>query len=41
MIKHYDPMYKHGSDKYDYALKVDVVDIKTATKQIENWIKII
>ena len=41
MIKHYDPMYTHGSDKYDYKLKVIVVDIKTATEEIENWVKII
>lgn len=41
MIKHYDPMYMHSSNKYDYKLKVMVVDIKTATKQIENWFKII
>jgi len=41
MIKHYDPMYMHTSNKYDYKLKVMVVDIKTATKEIENWFKII
>ena len=41
MVKHYDPMYMHASDKYDYKLKVQVVDIKTATEEIENWIKII
>ena len=41
MIKHYDPMYKHGSDKYVYKLKVMVEDIKTATLEIENWVKII
>jgi tRNA 2-selenouridine synthase len=41
MIKHYDPMYMHASDKYDYRLKVQVTDIKTATKEIEDWVKII
>ncbi|MBZ9636061.1 tRNA 2-selenouridine(34) synthase MnmH [Clostridium sp. FP1] len=41
MIKHYDPMYMHTSNKYDYKLKVTVEDIKTATKQIENWFKVI
>ncbi|WP_291633798.1 tRNA 2-selenouridine(34) synthase MnmH [Clostridium sp.] len=40
MIKHYDPMYTHGSNKYDYKLKVKVVDIKTATEEIENWVNI-
>ncbi|MFT5873578.1 MAG: tRNA 2-selenouridine synthase [Clostridium sp.] len=40
MIKHYDPMYTHGSNKYNYKLKVKVVDIKTATKEIENWVNI-
>jgi tRNA 2-selenouridine synthase len=39
MIKHYDPMYTHASDKYDYKLKVQVTDIKTATKEIEKWLK--
>lgn len=39
MIKHYDPMYTHTSDKYDYKLKVQVTDIKNATKEIENWLK--
>lgn len=39
MIKHYDPMYTHGSNKYDYALKVEVVDIKTTTEEIKRWIK--
>jgi tRNA 2-selenouridine synthase len=39
MIKYYDPMYTHGSDKYVYKLKVQVVDIKSATEQIENWVK--
>jgi len=41
MIKHYDPMYMHTSNKYDYKLKVIVKDIKIATKDIENWIKMI
>lgn len=41
MIKHYDPMYTHGSDKYNYRLKVRVVDIKTSTNEIENWVKTI
>ena len=39
MIKHYDPMYTHASDKYDYKLKVQVTDIKTATQEIEKWLK--
>jgi tRNA 2-selenouridine synthase len=39
MLKHYDPMYTHASDKYDYKLKVQVIDIKTATQEIENWLK--
>jgi len=39
MIKHYDPMYMHASDKYDYALKIQVADIKTATEEIKNWVK--
>jgi tRNA 2-selenouridine synthase len=39
MTKHYDPMYMHASDKYDYALKVQVEDIKAATEEIENWVK--
>lgn len=38
MIKHYDPMYMHASDKYDYKLKVQVTDIITATEDIENWL---
>ncbi|MBK5241379.1 tRNA 2-selenouridine(34) synthase MnmH [Clostridium sp.] len=37
MIKHYDPMYTHGSDKYEYALKLQVVDIKTATEEIKDF----
>ena len=41
MIKHYDPMYTHGSDKYDYKLKVTVVDIKTTTEEIKKWVKIL
>lgn len=41
MIKHYDPMYTHSSDKYDYQLKIRVVDIKTATEEIKNWAKIL
>ena len=41
MIKHYDPMYMHASDKYDYKLKIQVADIETATKEIENWFKTI
>jgi len=41
MLKHYDPMYMHTSNKYDYKLKVMVEDIKTAVDQIENWVKII
>lgn len=39
MIKHYDPMYTHGSNKYDYALKVEVEDIKTTTEEIKTWMK--
>ncbi|HEY8890583.1 MAG TPA: tRNA 2-selenouridine(34) synthase MnmH [Clostridium sp.] len=39
MIKHYDPMYTHSSDNYNYELKIKVIDIKTATKEIENWVK--
>ncbi len=41
MIKHYDPMYTHGSDKYDYSLKVEVVDIKTTTEEIKQWMKML
>lgn len=41
MIKYYDPMYTHGSDKYIYELKIQVVDIKTATEEIKNWLKTI
>jgi tRNA 2-selenouridine synthase len=41
MIKHYDPMYTHGSNKYAYELKVVVVDIKTASEKIKNWMKTI
>jgi len=41
MVKHYDPMYMHTSNKYDYKLKVMVIDIKTATNDIENWLKFI
>ncbi|MCJ7691772.1 MAG: tRNA 2-selenouridine(34) synthase MnmH [Clostridiaceae bacterium] len=41
MIKYYDPMYTHGSDKYVYELKIQVADIKTATEEIKNWIKTI
>jgi tRNA 2-selenouridine synthase len=39
MVNHYDPMYTHGSNKYDYELKVEVVDIKTTTEEIKRWIK--
>ena len=41
MIKHYDPMYTHASDKYDYKLKIVVRDIKSATKEIEQWLQTI
>ncbi len=41
MINHYDPMYTHSSNKYEYKLKVQVVDIKTAAEQIEDWLKLI
>jgi len=41
MIKHYDPMYMHSSNKYDYKLKVMVNDIKSATIEIENWFRFI
>ena len=41
MIKHYDPMYNHSSDNYNYELKIQVIDIITATKEIENWVKAI
>ncbi len=41
MIKHYDPMYMHSSNKYDYKLEIKVKDIKTAAKEIENWAKFI
>lgn len=37
MIKHYDPMYMHSSNKYDYKLSVKVNDINVATKDIEKW----
>ncbi len=41
MIKHYDPMYMHASNKYEYKLKVQVADIKIATEEIINWVKTI
>ena len=41
MIKHYDPMYMHSSNKYNYELKIKVEDIKTATSEIECWAKFI
>ena len=41
MLKHYDPMYTHASDKYDYKLKIVVKDIKSATEEIEQWLQTI
>lgn len=37
MIKYYDPMYTHTSDKYKYELKVEVDNIENTAKEIENW----
>lgn len=41
MLKHYDPMYTHASDKYNYEFKIIVRDIKSAAKEIGQWLQTI
>jgi len=38
MIKYYDPLYMHSSDKYEYALKIMVNNIESSAKVLENFI---
>lgn len=38
MVKYYDPLYMHSSDKYDYDFKVMVNEVEEAAKTLEDFI---
>lgn len=38
MVKYYDPLYMHSSDKYDYDFKLMVSNIEEAAKALESFI---
>ena len=38
MIKYYDPLYMHSSNKYEYALKIMVDNINNSAKALEDFI---
>ncbi|MEG0775243.1 tRNA 2-selenouridine(34) synthase MnmH [Clostridium sp.] len=38
MVKYYDPLYMHSSDKYEYILNIMVENIEAAAKILEDFI---
>ncbi len=39
MIKYYDPMYMHSSDKYDYADKIMINSVEEGANQLKSFIE--